>query len=161
MSSGKYPIERWYYLGFAFSILVLFLVGFGFYRSTASIFETTAWTIHTHEVLSELELVLSALKDIETGQRGYVITEEEHFLQTYRSGITEVRRGTKKLRQLLADNRNEEQRLDLLEQLITRQLETAARVLEEHRKIRIRCRTEIDSRRWRAGSDGTGQAVDR
>ena len=34
------------------------------------------WVSHTNEVLTRLEVVLSTLKDAETGQRGYLLTGE-------------------------------------------------------------------------------------
>src|SRR5438105_13688414 len=38
------------------------------------------------EVMRELELFVSALKDTETGQRGYLLTGDERYLEPYKHG---------------------------------------------------------------------------
>ena len=37
---------------------------------------------HSHEVLAELQAVLSTMQDAETGQRAYVITGQENYART-------------------------------------------------------------------------------
>ena len=46
-----------------------------------------AWVAHTHQVRTELADLLSELKDAETGQRGYVITGDESYLEPYKSAL--------------------------------------------------------------------------
>src|SRR6202034_1440454 len=41
---------------------------------------------HAQDVLLEAELILSALQDEETGERGYIITAQRDFLQPYEAG---------------------------------------------------------------------------
>ena len=45
------------------------------------------WVSHTHEVLSQLEQVMSTLKDAETGQRGYLLTGERPYLEPYEQAL--------------------------------------------------------------------------
>ncbi len=44
----------------------------------------------THVVLLSLEQALSAAKDAETGQRGYLITQKDSYLEPYREGLAVV-----------------------------------------------------------------------
>ena len=44
------------------------------------------WVSHTHEVLGQLEQVVSTLKDAETGQRGYLLTGERRLPRALRAG---------------------------------------------------------------------------
>jgi two-component system cell cycle sensor histidine kinase/response regulator CckA len=54
-------------------------------------FETTSrQALHTNAQLLELEGTLSAVRDAETGQRGYLITGDTSYLDPFQSGITEV-----------------------------------------------------------------------
>src|SRR5689334_1430507 len=46
--------------------------------------ESDRWIDHTREVVIELERALSTLKDAETGQRGYLLTGDEEYLEPYR-----------------------------------------------------------------------------
>jgi methyl-accepting chemotaxis protein len=62
--------------------------------------------------------VLSDVKDAETGQRGFLLTGDEHYLEPYQSGITAVFQKLTDLRDLTKDNPNQQRRLDTLEPLI-------------------------------------------
>ena len=76
--------DRWK-LSVGFGLAMVIMVAFGWmsYRSTARFMEDSSWVAHTHEVLKELAQVLSEMKDAETGQRGYLITGEERYLEPY------------------------------------------------------------------------------
>jgi CHASE3 domain sensor protein len=50
--------------------------------------------------LNTLESSLSTLKDAETGQRGYLITGDETYLQPYNEGIAGIDQGLRDLRKL-------------------------------------------------------------
>ncbi|MCP3699549.1 MAG: diguanylate cyclase, partial [Aliivibrio sp.] len=41
------------------------------------------WVIHTHDVITNSEKLLSSFKDAETGQRGYLLTNNVSYLQPY------------------------------------------------------------------------------
>ena len=46
---------------------------------------TSALVAQTHELITRGYALLSTLQDAETGQRGYVITGEERYLEPYNS----------------------------------------------------------------------------
>ena len=69
--------------GFAVAFAALIVVGATSYLSTRKLLDTSQWVSHTHQVLEKLEGVLSLLKDAETGQRGYLLTGEDHYLEPY------------------------------------------------------------------------------
>jgi methyl-accepting chemotaxis protein len=104
--------------GFALALAILVAIGTVTYRSTAKLTETAEWVIHTHRVLDELEGVLSGMQDAETGQRGYILTGDEKYLEPYRGAQVSVDQGIKSLRDLTKDNVNQQRRLDILEPLI-------------------------------------------
>jgi signal transduction histidine kinase len=81
------------------------------YRATLWLIENERWVSHTHETLNELEATLSALKDAETGQRGYLLTGEESYLAPYRSAAAEVQGHLDLLRAQTADNPRQQRRL--------------------------------------------------
>ena len=104
--------------GFALALAILVAIGTVTYRSTAKLTETAEWVAHTYRVLDELEGVLSGMKDAETGQRGYILTGDEKYLEPYRGAQVSVDQGVKSLRDLTKDNVNQQRRLDILEPLI-------------------------------------------
>jgi len=62
------------------------------------------------------------LKDAETGGRGYLITGEERYLEPYRNSLPAIQRDIDELRNLTADNANQQRRLDSLEPLVSEKL---------------------------------------
>lgn len=77
---------------------------------------------HTNEVLYHLETLISALKDAETGQRGYIITGREEFLQPYYAAKLTVPREFGTLRRLTRDNPVQQGRLDQLQPIMLSRL---------------------------------------
>jgi CHASE3 domain sensor protein len=51
-------------------------------------------------VIRKLERFVSALKDTETGQRGYLLTGEDRYLEPYKAGQADVARVTEELQRL-------------------------------------------------------------
>ena len=76
--------------GFGIALAIFVVVGIVSYRNVEQQAEDAAWVAHTHEVISTLTKVLSAMQDAETGQRGFLITGDESYLAPYNSGIATV-----------------------------------------------------------------------
>jgi len=108
--------------GFALSLILLIAIGTVAYTSISKLTSISQWVTHTHEVLEHVAGVLSALKDAETGQRGYVITGDEAFLEPYHTGSGEVANTVKELRKLTSDNPNQQKRIDAAEPVIAAKL---------------------------------------
>lgn len=64
----------------------------------------TRWVTHTHQVLEAIDGTLSSLKDAETGQRGYLLTNDPNFLAPYRQGVAALPGMLDTLSRLTADN---------------------------------------------------------
>jgi PAS domain S-box-containing protein len=62
------------------------------------------WVSHTHEVLGQLEQVVSSIKDAETGQRGYLLTGERPYLEPYEQALPRIQAQLERLRDLTIDN---------------------------------------------------------
>jgi methyl-accepting chemotaxis protein len=119
--------------GFAISFALLLGVGSVAYRAISSITETSYWVAHTHDVLEHVAGVMGLLKDAETGQRGFVITGDETFLEPYRAGLPEISRTMKELRALTGDNANQQRRLDRAEPIVSAKRAELARTIEMRR----------------------------
>ncbi len=74
---------------------------------------------HSRQVLAQLNLLLSDLKDAETGQRGFLLTEDESYLQPYLLSRTNAPARLQTLKSLSANNTNRLARLAEIEQAIT------------------------------------------
>ncbi len=80
------------------------------YRSLTTITRTHREVDECWRILSELDQSLSALKDAETGQRGFLLSNQVAFLAPYEQGKTEVLRSLNRL-QTLARGRMGDQNL--------------------------------------------------
>src|SRR5258706_11897184 len=104
--------------GFATSFLLLLGIGVVAYRSIDALTKTSYLVAHTHLVMENISGVLSQLKDAETGQRGFVITGDEAYLEPYQSALGSVNKIVKDLQELTSDNPHQQKRIDELEPLI-------------------------------------------
>jgi len=120
--------------GFALSFVLLALVGVVAFRSVNALTFTSYKVAHTHEVLEHIANLVSLLKDAETGQRGYVITGDETFLEPYRTSVVGIDKVVKDLRQLTADNPNQLKRIEEIESLIAAKLAELKQTIEIRRK---------------------------
>jgi PAS domain S-box-containing protein len=80
------------------------------------------WVTHTRIVLSEFDGLLSAIKDAETGQRGFIITGDRHYLEPYEAGRGEIEARLASLRGLTADNAGQQKRLTAITSLVAAKL---------------------------------------
>ncbi|MBD1939327.1 CHASE3 domain-containing protein [Microcoleus sp. FACHB-68] len=104
--------------GFSLALLILSGVSAISYQSMARLIDTFKWVQHTYEVQVTLEGLLSTIKDAETGRRGYIITSDKNLLKPYNAAIETINPRIQNLRELTADNPNQQRRLDILEPLI-------------------------------------------
>ena len=64
-------------------MMLLISAGITIHNSTQKLIDELSWVIHTHQVETLMESVLSQLKDAETGQRGYLLTGQIRYLEPY------------------------------------------------------------------------------
>ena len=120
-------------LGFVAVSSILGAISFTSFRSVNSRVETAQAIAHSYQVLGKLETLLSELKDVEAGQRGYIITGEETFLEPYQAATSVLKQEMRELRRLIGNNSSQQQRLDSLEPLIARKLAFVERTIDLRR----------------------------
>lgn len=121
-------------LGFAVSFLLLLGIGIAAYRGIDSLTKTSHLVTHTHNVLEHVAGLLSLIKDAETGQRGFVITGEEAYLEPYNWAIGSMTKLIKELRDLTVDNAGQQKRIDILESLVAAKLAELKRTVDLRRQ---------------------------
>jgi PAS domain S-box-containing protein len=120
-------------LGFAVAILLLAWVGWRAYRDSLESRTSARWVTHTYRVLENLHALVSSLQDAERGQRGYVISGKDEYLQPYRRSVTEVESRLTGLRNLTADNPAQQERLKVLAGITARRVASLERTLSIRR----------------------------
>jgi signal transduction histidine kinase len=114
----KITLEKLIPAVFLLALLLLIGISFTSYKSTADLLENTRLVAHTLEVNTELNGALSALVDAETGQRGYLLTGKDQYLEPYNAALPVLGEKIKRLRALTADNPGQQRRLSELERLV-------------------------------------------
>jgi methyl-accepting chemotaxis protein len=113
-------------LGYWFTAIILIGLGLISYQCTRNLIENNRAAAHTDLVLANLEGLVSLMKDAETGQRGYLLTAKEAYLDPYNTALPKIDSTFDELRRLTNDNPNQQRRLDDLKALIRSKLSELA-----------------------------------
>ncbi len=70
-------------IGLGLSLLLLFISSLASYISIGNLIQSSKMVSHSNQVITNLDEIISTLKDAETGQRGYLLTGDDVFLQPY------------------------------------------------------------------------------
>ncbi|MBV8061508.1 MAG: response regulator [Alphaproteobacteria bacterium] len=113
-----------------------------FYRQGEANDTARYWVNHTYEVRGHIMRLLNKLEDAETGQRGYMMTGSELYLDPYKDALQDtapnhpvndefdrhhsIREEIAILRRLTSDNPLQQQNIDDLEQAINKLLDYLA-----------------------------------
>ena len=84
---GLWDRLRWlWWLAGGLLLASLAVLAWGYLRDR----QLDAATRHDNALLIATERLLSSIKDVETGQRGFIITGKDEYLEPYRSGVAAV-----------------------------------------------------------------------
>lgn len=139
----RLSLEKKIYAGFGIALLVLLVMSLTSYWSITHLAEAVKQEEQTFTLLAELQTVLSHLKDIESGARGFIITGEERYLEPYDVAVKAIGPETEELYRLTAANPATHQQLDTLEPLISRRLVLANELINTRRKQGFEAAVEL------------------
>lgn len=103
------------YGGFGTVVLLLAALVTVATLNVARLADANAINTHTYQVLAESSAILESLINMETGQRGYVITGDEASLEPYQAGQAAFGTHLAKTRALTSDNPAQQERLAKLD----------------------------------------------
>ena len=92
--------------------------------------EKLKWVNHTNEVLHKTLIFLSAMKDAETGQRGYLLTSDISYLEPYHSGLTSAKKNLIELKRLTLDNLSQQKRLVVIKKDMQLKIDELAKTID-------------------------------
>ena len=105
-------------LGFAISLFLIFSAAIVSHISINNLINDSELVDHTNDVLMKLEKVNTLLTEAQSGQRGFLITGDEEFLEPYKNSYKNTMENYNSLRLLTSDNRSQQFSLDTLKELI-------------------------------------------
>ncbi len=113
--------------GLLLALLLFLLMSGAVVRNTRALIINTREVAHAHEVIEQLSATLSAMQDVETGSRGYLLTGDPSYLEPYTTASGAVVRLQQELHHLTTDNPAQQRRVGQLEALINRKLTFTSR----------------------------------
>ena len=108
--------------GLAAALILMIASAVIAYRSVDRFAARADLVQHSHVVINQTNVLLSELKDAETGSRGYLLTRDKQFLEPYEQAVRVLPAQLQTLKALTRDNADQQQAVAALGQLTVRQL---------------------------------------
>ena len=116
---------------------------------------------HSLELIAQAQALLSTVKDAETGQRGYLLTGAERYLDPYTVARTRLPASLGRLRELTGSAPRDRQRLDAIAALTTDKLSELAETIQLRREGKTdAARSLVESDRGKAAMDRIRASVE-
>ncbi len=136
-------LVNWIRTGYLAAMSLMAVNGWVAYGNTQRMLEDLDLERHTYEVLQWLERSLSTAKDLEVGQRGFLITGLDSYLDPYEDARTELSVAIDQLRTLTQDNPRQQERLSRIDPLVTAKLEELAETIDLRRTVSFEAAQEV------------------
>ena len=120
-------------IAFAVALAIFVSIGWLTALNMMAIKQSGDLETHTYIVIHELDQLFSAVKDVETGQRGFLITGDDEFLAHYDSSLAVISEKRASMRSLTKDNPLQQKLLDEVEPLIEKKLRILKVAIETRR----------------------------
>jgi CheY-like chemotaxis protein/CHASE3 domain sensor protein len=121
-------------LGFVVAVAAIAFISLLTYRSLQTRSVAAGRVTHTLQVMEQLETILSLAKDAETGQRGFLITGEEAYLEPFANAKSQLPEGIHAAHDLVESDPVQAQRLENLDQAVKDKLAVLDQTISLRRK---------------------------
>lgn len=121
-------------VSFALTTALLIAIALSVFMSFRQVQTQRAWVDHTYEVIGLIQGVLSNLKDIQSSQRGFVITGSEDYLGPYHVAGPAIQEQLRRLPSMLADNPEQSEKFIALNTHVQERIHIADMVIDTYRK---------------------------
>jgi len=116
-------------LGFGSIFLLMISIGFATKLSMDNLAEAIELQTHTYVVKTNLQALEKDLLDAETGQRGFIFTGNEEFLEPYKNGTIAFYKTANEAKELIKDNPEQVKKMEQLEKLAQQKLDELAETI--------------------------------
>lgn len=114
---------------FCVAIAVLCAVALSIYSNFAQMNRQKQRVDHTYAVISALQELMSNLKDIQSSQRGYIITGMEDYLAPYYIALPKIDDQVREIAKMISDNPKQLEDMKNLNEHVRDRLDTTDRII--------------------------------
>ncbi|RZK17842.1 MAG: histidine kinase, partial [Flavobacterium sp.] len=118
-------------IGLGLSLLILFITSLASYISIQNLIKSADLVSHSNRVMSSLDAVISTLKDAETGQRGYLLTDNKDFLEPYNGAEDHAKDLLNIIESETKDNPFQQQNVKVLQNIVNSRLSIIEKTIKE------------------------------
>ncbi len=130
----KIKYIRYSFIGVVSAMLIVSLI---MYRNLNNYVEEVNLIRSSNVLMAQAQLVLSSIKDAETGHRGFQLTRDTVYLLPYYSAIAVLPDQLKKLDSLVSDNESQKKNVDSLLSLVRDQFLIIANILANTKRTTL------------------------
>jgi CHASE3 domain sensor protein len=116
-------------LAFGLALLILAVVAFASYRNIMRLRADVTWMEHTYQTSRTIRILFLKITEAETGQRGFVISANQAFVERFSLAEQSIPATLDALRELTKDNPRQQRRLDTVQQFIAEKLAFAQQTI--------------------------------
>ena len=134
MSKNIIRLSKIVPLGFGSMFLLMISIGFATKYSMDNLAEAIKLQTHTYVVKTNLQGLEKQLVDAETGQRGFIFTGKEEFLEPYKNGTIAFYKTAIETKMLIKDNPEQVKNMAQLETMTEQKLDGLAETISLKRE---------------------------
>ncbi len=146
-------------ISFGLMILLLVSVGFISYRTLGSLLQSDRAVANSNLVMLKLEKSISLMKDAETGQRGFLLTNQKRFLEPYNGAYQHALNLLNEVAGLTKDNAGQQANIDAIRHVMLDRLDILQKLIDKHNRGEAVTSTDLDE--GKVAMDALRAAVDK
>lgn len=144
-------------LGYGFSIFILLIVGLVSWFTLRSLINSNKEVAHSGEVMQQLEQLLSTIKDAETGQRGYLLSGQQRYLEPYNGAYKEANLIAAHIQALTVDNPIQQNNMAVIRSILRQRLDILQKLVDKKQQGQTIISNDLDA--GKAAMDSFRQAI--
>ena len=129
----KSSLNRNLLLGFSVSILILLLSSIASLISINNLLDSAEKVNHSKALSAEINDILTTMIDAETGQRGFLLTNDELFLEPYNGAFNKINTSIANVKQLCKDNTVQLANITTLDEMVKGRFFLLAELISQKR----------------------------
>jgi PAS domain S-box-containing protein len=146
-------------IGYGISILMLIVVGFISYRTVRQLLDSNNAVQHSTLIMQQLEKTMSVMKDAETGQRGYLLTNRRQFLEPYNGAYQQANALVDQVSALTKDNPEQQRDMQEIRRILLQRMTILRSLIVQREQGKAVTAGDLDA--GKAAMDGLRLAINK